>query len=246
MALDAVRAHAMIQHLLPHRRLFGVAGGVRRARRQRRHVRRRIRRTHAEDVPHDPLAAGHRRGPFGLRGGDQKRALAQQPAAQIQVGAERDAAELASVDVRDPVVPGQPLVDEGVVRVEQIGNASVLADDAVEQQLDFAPHGLAQRVVEVGIQQRQRADALQAPQVQPLAREVDRQRLRPRILEHAANLALENDGILEPPLTGDGDQLIVGDGAPEEEGQPRREVEVAEAIRLAGLRRRPAPPRSGR
>ena len=52
---------------------------------------------------------------------------------------------------------GQPLVDERVVRGQQIDDAAVLADDAVEEQLDFAPHRLPQRVVEVGIDQRQRA-----------------------------------------------------------------------------------------
>ena len=31
MALDAVGAHPMVQHLLPHRRLFRVAGRVRRS-----------------------------------------------------------------------------------------------------------------------------------------------------------------------------------------------------------------------
>ena len=129
--------------------------------------------------------------------------LPSQPAAHVHVGAERDAAELAAVDVRDAVVLGQPLVDERVVRGQQLDDAAVLADDAVEQQLDFAPHRLAQRIVEVGIEQRQRADALQAAQVQPLAGEVHRQRLRLRILQHAPDLLLEHRRILEPPLARD-------------------------------------------
>src|SRR5439155_1559281 len=79
--------------------------------------------------------------------------------------------ELAAVDVRNAVVPGQPFVDERVVGCQQIHHVAVFAHDAVEQELHFAPHRLAQRIVEVGIDQRQRAGALQAAQVQPLPRE---------------------------------------------------------------------------
>ena len=125
-------------------------------RRQRRHVWRRIRRAHPEDVRHDPLAARHRRGSFGLGGRRQNGRLAEQAFPHIHVRAERDAPELAAVNIRDAVVLGQPLVDERVVRRQQVDDAAVLADDAVEQQLDFAPHGVAQRIVEVRIDARQR------------------------------------------------------------------------------------------
>ena len=164
--------------------------------------------------------------------------LPSRPRRRSMSGAERDAAELAAVDVRDAVVLGQPLVDERVVRRQQIGDAAILADDAVEQQLDFAPHRLTQRIVEVGIEQRQRADALQAAQVQPLAREVDRQRLGPRILQHAPDLLLEHGRILQPALAA---RRVISSSsglrAPEEERQPRREIEIADAIRPARLRR---------
>ena len=115
-------------------------------------------------------------------------------------GAERHAPELAAVDVRDAVVLRQPLVDERVVRGQQIDDAPILADDAVEQQLHFAAHRLPQRIVEVGIDHRQRADALQAAQVEPLAGEVDRERLGARVLQHPADLLLEHDRIFQPSL----------------------------------------------
>ena len=63
---------------------------------------------------------------------------------------ERDAAELAAVDVRDAVVLGQPLVDERVVGRQQVEDVAVLAHDAGEEQLGLALKRLAQRVVEVG------------------------------------------------------------------------------------------------
>ena len=63
---------------------------------------------------------------------------------------QRHAPEVAALDVRDAVVPRQPLVQERVVGAQQVERAAVLADDAVEEQLGLAPERLAQRVVEVG------------------------------------------------------------------------------------------------
>ena len=51
-------------------------------------------------------------------------------------------------DVRDAVVPREPLVDERVVGGQQVEHAAILADDAVEEQLGLALHRLGQRVVE--------------------------------------------------------------------------------------------------
>ena len=53
------------------------------------------------------------------------------------------AAELVAGDVRNAVVPGEALVDEGVVGGQQVEDAAVLAHDAVEEQLGLAPHRLA-------------------------------------------------------------------------------------------------------
>ena len=57
------------------------------------------------------------------------------------------AAEPRANHVRDPVVAGQSLVHERVVRREQIDDAAVLPDDGVEQQLGFASHRLEEVVV---------------------------------------------------------------------------------------------------
>ena len=59
-----------------------------------------------------------------MRGHQQHRALAEQAAARVVV--QRHAAEIAAEDVRDAVVPRQPLVDEGVVGRHQIEHAAVL------------------------------------------------------------------------------------------------------------------------
>ena len=83
------------------------------------------------DVLQNPGAAQHRRRAIGVRRRHQHAALAEQPPA-IRVG-ERDAAEPLAAHVRNPVVQRQPLVDEGVVRRQQIEHAAVLAQDAVRR-----------------------------------------------------------------------------------------------------------------
>ena len=80
---------------------------------------------------------------FGIRRHHQHRALAQQPEA-VRIG-QRHAAELVAAHVRDAVVRGQPLVDEGVVRGQQIHHAAVLAEHAVDEQLHLAAERRAQR-----------------------------------------------------------------------------------------------------
>ena len=80
---------------------------------ERRYVGRRRGRRRAEQVVENPLAADDGRGPAGVRRDKQNRALAEQTFARV-VG-HGDATELAAVDVRHAVVPGQPLVDERVV-----------------------------------------------------------------------------------------------------------------------------------
>ena len=91
---------------------------------------------------------------------------------RIAVVAELDAPEVAAVDVRDAVVLGQALVQERVVRLQQVEHAAILAHDALEQEFRLLAEGLPQVVVEVGEQAQVRGDRIQVPQVQPLAREV--------------------------------------------------------------------------
>ena len=141
---------------------------------QRRDVRRRRRRRHAQDVVEDPLAADDRRRARRIGGDQQNAALAQQPAAR-RIRVERDAAEAAAVHVRDAVVLGQPLVDERVVRAQQVEHAPVLAHHAFNEQLRLLPERLPQVVVEVRKEPHVRRDRVEVAQVQPLRREVGHQ-----------------------------------------------------------------------
>src|SRR5579863_8596042 len=106
-------------------------------------------------------------------------ALAQQPAALF--AGESHAAEAATVDAGDAVMPRQTLVEERVIRREQFHRGAILAQDALEEHLGFALHGLAEVVVEIGELIRVRIQAANIPEVQPLSREIAYQRLRPRI-----------------------------------------------------------------
>ena len=235
VALDAVGPHPVIHHLLPHRRLARIAGRVACFRLERWHVGRRVGRAHAEDVRHDPLPARDRRGSFRLGGRREKRAFAEQSAPHVQAGIQVHAPELAAVDIRNAVVPGEPLVDERIVRGQQIEHIAILADDAVEEQFDFTAHGAAQRIVEVGIDHRQRTHAVHPAQVQPLPGEIDRQRFGARIREHAPDLPFEDRRIFQLALARQRDQGVVGHSAPEKERQPRCQFQIADPVELSGL-----------
>ena len=101
---------------------------------------------------------------------------------------EVDAAELLALHARDPVVPGQPLVEERVLAVEEVQDAAVLADDALEEQLALPAHREAQVVLEGGEALAVGGHRLQRPELQPLAAERLHQRPRLGVLQHAADL----------------------------------------------------------
>ena len=115
---------------------------------ERRNIGRRWRRRRAEHIVQHPFAAQHRRSAVGVGGHREDAALAQQSPRASSVM--RHAAELAAIDVRNSVVLGQALIDEGVIGVQQIEHAVVFAHDAAEEHLGLALESLPQVVVEIG------------------------------------------------------------------------------------------------
>ena len=97
--------------------------------------------------------------------------MAQQPHA---IGVRQyDTAEMVAADVGEPVMAGQLLVDEGVVGLQQIQHAAVLAEDGINQKFGFLSH----RLLEAGIElRRHRRCAVQQLQRQPLRRKIAHQR----------------------------------------------------------------------
>ncbi len=129
----------------------------------------------------------------------------------------RDAAELVAVDALHPVMLGQALVDERVVRCQQIGDAAVLAQRASDQELGFLLERQAQIIVEVREGSRIRLYPRDIAQEQPLADEVLDQRLRARVSQQASDLGLHDRRVAEPTPLGHGQELVIGHAAPQEE-----------------------------
>ena len=116
---------------------------------ERGHVGRRLRRLDAEERLQEPLAARHRRRAAAADVTVISAPLPSSPRRMSSSGRQRHAAELRAVDVRDSVVLRQPLVDERVVRLQQIEDAAVFLDDAGEEQFGLALERVAQVVVEI-------------------------------------------------------------------------------------------------
>ena len=98
--------------------------------------------------------------------------MAEQTAAVVQIGPERDAPELRAVNVGDAVVLRQALVEEGVIGGQEIDDVAVLLDDALKEQFRLAAESLAQLVVPVGIEDAVGRSRREIAQVQQLIAEV--------------------------------------------------------------------------
>src|SRR5690606_27530638 len=88
-----------------------------------------------------------------------------------------------------------------------------------------------QVAVEVG---RVGTHVAQLAQEQPLAGEVLDERLGPWIGKHAADLAFEDSLVPELAPHRRLAQLVVGNAAPQEERQPRRQLEIGQPKRRPG------------
>ena len=92
----------------------------------------------------------------------------------------------------------QPLVDEGVVGVEQIEHRTVFPQDALEQQFRFALECLTQVVVEIGEEPVVRSGVLQVAEIEPLAGEVGDERAGLRVGKHPSRLLFEHCRFVQP------------------------------------------------
>ena len=146
-------------------------------------------------------------------------------------GRKRHAPEVAAVDVGDAVVLRQPLVDERVVGREQIerrcgSRAGCCRGTARSRAASRRAASRRSRGTDevVGLL---RVDVAQE---QPLLGEVRDQRSRSRVGQHPAHLRVRAPPARAAvPATATFEQLVVGNAAPEEERQARRQLEVADA-----------------
>src|SRR5205807_5888638 len=103
----------------------------------------------SQQVFENPLAALYNRGAIRIRRHGENAALREQAtAAGIS---QFDAAELRSVNAGNAVELSKPLVHIRVLRVQELGDGPVLAQDRVEEQLGFLLERAAQAVVEFRI-----------------------------------------------------------------------------------------------
>ncbi len=141
-----------------------------------------------------------------------------------------DAPEVRAPYVRDAVVLREPLVHERIVRGQQLEHAAIFFQNAAGKELGLAPEALAQIFVEIelalGIGQHRREVA----QEQPLPHEIPDERVGARIGEHAAHVPLEDSRVPQFARRRRIDQRVVRDAAPEEKGQPRGQLEIADAV----------------
>ena len=112
------------------------------------------------------------------------------------------------------------------VRIDHLQDAAVGLDELIEEEKHL--------IVDSAIPSFVAVEDLVRPQLaeaQPLPGKVFRKRDAPRRLEHAVNLC-EKDGLIQqPPIGSQGEQLIVGHGAPQEIGQPAGELIGAYRVR---------------
>ena len=230
VARGAGRVRAVDLHeLAQRRRRLALA-----ARLQVGHVGRRGRRRGPEQVLEHPLAAGHRRRPVRVGGEGQDARLPQD--ARPPVVGPRHPPEVVPVNVGNPVVLGEALVHEGVVGRHQLGQRPVVAHLRLEEELGLPLHRGAQVLVEHGEHRRVRPRVAEPAQPEPLGREAVGQRApRAGLGQHAAHLGLEHRRLLQRSRDRRVEQLLVGDAPPEEEREPRRELEVAHRIGDARL-----------
>jgi len=122
-------------------------------------------------------------------------------------------------------MPGKTLVQEGVLRADQLEHAAIPQQDILEEQLRLLAHRLPQIVVEIDEQPQVRRHRLEPAQVQPLRAEVRHQVARPRILQHARHLG--PPPLRRPQFTAlrRAQQRLIGQAAPKEKRKPRGEFQ---------------------
>src|SRR5262249_25845802 len=135
-------------------------------------------------------------------------------------------AEFFTRDTVDPVVLRQALVEEGVIRIVELQQATIRFDEILEEQLSLAHHRLGELCGKIRIVERLGQYLCDILQAQPLRRETGGQRFRPRILEQALDFPLKNGGICETTPGGHIKKLFIGRRRPKEERQPSREIHV--------------------
>ena len=133
------------------------------------------------------------------------------------------------VDAGDAVVLGEPLVQERVLAVDEVGDRPVLAQHGLEEHARLGAHRVRSSAFHSGnfVGSRLTASRLRVSSHWPAKLSAKRRRLR--IGEHALDLRVEHRRQVQPIRLAEPQQLVVGHRAPEEVAQPRRQLDVRDA-----------------
>ncbi len=129
----------------------------------------------------------------------------------------------------DAVVPGQPLVQEGELAVEELEDAAILPHDGGDEHLGLAPHRRPQVVIEIRKLLAVGRGRLEGADLQPLSGEVLAQGRRARIRQHPLDLRRQHRRVAQRAAVGGGAQRRVRHAGPQEIGQPRRQFVLGQA-----------------
>ena len=215
----------MLRHALAHRQ--HGAGGV--VASSSRHVRRRRRRRRAEEVLEDPLAAHDRRGAVRIRRHRQDAALPEQPP-RAAVVAQASRAGRAALDVRDAVVAREPFVDEGVVG--RAGRARCDPRARCSRRRARSRGGTPA----AGCRRSRESSAAPARRGRFRRNSHCPAKSSTSASKRAGRPSSGAPACRAPPASPqlpshrDVEQLVVRDAAPQEEREPRGELEVADAV----------------
>ena len=182
----------------------------------------------AEQVLEDPLAADHRRRARGVRRHRQDAALPEQAAAHaVRRRARRGGSGCRR---RAGCRSAWRAARSGTCGPTSAGRARCgPRAGLLEEQLGLAAEGLPEVVVEVGEQPAVGRDRFEVAQVEPLAGEVASPAIASAGRRASAGPAARAPrACCSSPRSATVEQLVVGDAAPEEERQPRRQLEVAD------------------
>jgi hypothetical protein len=136
------------------------------------------------------------------------------------------------------VVRRQRLVDEGVVRVEELQNAPVAGKNVLKYHLRFATHRLAKFRVEGAELVRVRRNHPQPPRFQPLPGKIPDERISLGVLEHPLDLRRQHHSVEEFALFRKRKKLGVGHSAPKKIGQAVGQLVRRDRVDILGVGRR--------
>ena len=91
----------------------------------------------------------------------------------------------------------EAFIQERVVRLQQIEDAAIFAQDAFEEEFRFLAKGLAQVVIEVGKESQIGRERFEIAQVEPLLGKIADQASRARVRQHPPHLFLEHARVCE-------------------------------------------------